>query len=567
MRRSRLSATVLFAALITLSACTTHFNESQQTTIAEGPAHSQFPYNPVVYHLDLSILAYQLYGQTLVWPFDPYYEEAEDAGAPATELTDRVRQWAAATGRRQIRQKPFLGGYRGPGLLSGFSDNPLHDPIVYRYDGLYPWQDTLNNTGGKWVDYKTPSEITSRIASVHMCYRRTGRPAGDIAVRHVVSNPAARASGARDILLAFEGGTGNKGEADQPASQSLMGFVLMRRLDTSGRYDIHIAFRGSRGGSVVHSILRGASTSHASGNPDWISDLGYRLVPPQDGVSAITTIGTVHRGIAHSTEETLPRLFKCLETAAALSSGRPPENIYVTGHSLGGGLAQHFLSAVFMGDRYGPSAAGAAMPRSLRDWPWRQVKLITYGAPRVGNGLWADTLTTKWLESDYDAGGPLPVDLQALSVDDPRIATRLVDADMPAGYRVLISNDAITTGAFPGPARYPVGTTVYVDRIGPLSLVRPYSPKSHDPEVIRDTMIARLDDPAIPPVAWRYYAFGAAPTGGIKSRPGGDTELAAVETEMLDYRLANNPHFSKRVYERRVRLFNSFLDGLLNSAD
>ncbi|WP_419914535.1 lipase family protein [Hoeflea sp.] len=567
MRRFRVSATVLLAALTVLSACTTHLGGHHDASIADRPAYSQFPYDPLVYHLDLSILAYQLYGQTLVWPFDPYYEEAEEAGAPAEELKERVRQWAAVTGRRQIRQQPFLGGYRGPGLLSGFADNPRHDPIVYRYDGLYPWQAILNNTGGKWVEYRTPTEITSRIASVHMCYRRTGRPAGDVAVRHVVSNRAARASGARDIVLAFEGGTGNKGEPDQPASQSLMGYVLVRYPEGSDGYDIHIAFRGSRGGSVLNSILRGASTTDASGNPDWISDLGYRLVPPQDGVSAITTIGTVHRGIAHSTEETLPRLFKCLERAAALQKRRAPKNIYVTGHSLGGGIAQHFVSALFLGDKYGPSAAGPAMPGSLRNWPWQQLKLITYGAPRVGSPLWADTMTTEWLDSDFNAGGLLPIDLRALSIGDPRIAERLADTDAPVGYGVQISNDAITTGAFPGPARKPVGTIVYVDRIGPLSLVKPYSPRSHDPEVIRDTMIARLDDPGIPPVAWRYYAFGAAPTGGIKSRQTSDTVLEAVQSEMLDYQLANDPHFNRQVYKQREALFNSFVARLLRSPD
>ena len=44
----------------------------------DGKSLESFPYHPLVYHLDLSILAYQLYGQTLVWPFDPYYEELGD---------------------------------------------------------------------------------------------------------------------------------------------------------------------------------------------------------------------------------------------------------------------------------------------------------------------------------------------------------------------------------------------------------------------------------------------------------------------------------------------------------
>ncbi len=58
------------------------------------------PYHPLVYHLDLSILAYQLYGQSLVWPFDPYYEEFNDRSRK--KMIQRVRSWAAATGKVQL---------------------------------------------------------------------------------------------------------------------------------------------------------------------------------------------------------------------------------------------------------------------------------------------------------------------------------------------------------------------------------------------------------------------------------------------------------------------------------
>jgi len=47
------------------------------------------PYHPFAFHLDLSIYAYQLYGQTLAWPFDPYYE---DAGPGRDALMDRLRR-------------------------------------------------------------------------------------------------------------------------------------------------------------------------------------------------------------------------------------------------------------------------------------------------------------------------------------------------------------------------------------------------------------------------------------------------------------------------------------------
>ena len=33
------------------------------------------PYKSILYHLDLSILAYHLFAQTLIWPWDPFYEQ------------------------------------------------------------------------------------------------------------------------------------------------------------------------------------------------------------------------------------------------------------------------------------------------------------------------------------------------------------------------------------------------------------------------------------------------------------------------------------------------------------
>ena len=60
----------------------------QQQSIGDLPYHS------LVYHLDLSILAYQLYSQSLVWPFDPYYEDLNNLnGSHSSEKPRRVFSW------------------------------------------------------------------------------------------------------------------------------------------------------------------------------------------------------------------------------------------------------------------------------------------------------------------------------------------------------------------------------------------------------------------------------------------------------------------------------------------
>src|SRR6185312_13476921 len=117
----------------------------------------------------------------------------------------------------------------------------------------------------------------------------------------------------------------------------------------------------------------------AAGNPDWITDLSWdKLQLPE-----ISTVGGVDRGFAYAMTYALPGAFQCMSTIAQLRATAPDE-IFVTGHSLGGALAQHFASAVLLGNAYGPAGAGPAMPAELAGWPWPQLKLVTFSAPRAG---------------------------------------------------------------------------------------------------------------------------------------------------------------------------------------
>lgn len=355
-----------FIALLMLTGCTANIHSLVENNTSPHKNLSSLPYHPLAYHLDLSSFAYHLYGQTLVWPFDPYFEEFANRSRSRIRFMQNVRAWAKQKGAEQVKDGAKLGGYRGPGVLGGFDDNKYHDPIVYRYDRLYPWGKSITHSGGLWTEYMTPKKITGQIRNVYMCYRKTGQPLGAVAMEHVVTGHDASGSNARDVLLAFEGGTGGKGARGQPASQSLMGFVLLRYLPGLKDYDVHIAFRGSRSGSVTRAVRKALSEDKASGNPDWITDLGYNRVEPNNSGAIITKKGSVHRGFTESMKSILPQIIHCLRKVDQIEPRNLPNHIYLTGHSLGGGLAQHFVSAVLLGDKYGPGGMGKICQSSFR---------------------------------------------------------------------------------------------------------------------------------------------------------------------------------------------------------
>ena len=455
-----------------------------------------FPYNPLVYQLDLAILAYQVHGQSMVWPIDPFYEEHDGGlGTPRDTFMGLVRDWIARRAPAQIATKPGLDAYRGPGALAGLPDNPMHDPIIYNYARIHPWSRTATNNQYLWTLYRVPHALTRRIKDVYVSARQIG---GDGMMLAQV--PPGRIDfdlDAADTLCAFEGGTGDKGEPDQPASYSLMGFVLAR--DTGdGGYDVHVTFRGSRSGSAFRAVDEGLGTTDARGNPDWISDLGFGIIHTTD----ISTVGGVQRGFAHAMEYALPGAMQCLAKVAELR-GAPPTHIYVSGHSLGGGLAQHFASAVLLGDQLGPAGTGPAMPDALRSWPWSALKLVTFSAPRAGDYDWAIALGKQALGSSvYDPGPIETVDADARVILDPGIIAALHDPTEPAAFRLLISSDPVTTTH--GVDGTHVGTTVYVNGTSFLDWIGIDSIDAHEPANVRKAMTDAFADPRTPVVAWQY---------------------------------------------------------------
>ena len=545
---------VFFAAVIVITGCASTYEASGDKQVAPHST-ADFPYNPTVFHLYLAILAYQLYAQSLVWPFDPYYEDQNNWDWDRSKMLDKVHAWALETGAAQTAQGQSISHYRGPGALGGFENNPSHDPIIYRYNQLNPWGHTITRSNGVWVESRTPREVTNPVRDVYMCSRPQTGSARQVLVKRLASNGRASQPTGRDVILAFEGETGNKGELGQTGSQSVLGFALIRHWPDADKFDVHISFRGSRSGSPGRAVIQAFSDEDAKGNPDWITDLGYDLIDEGQVRDTVTSEGSVFRGFAHSIALSSPQIFGCLDYVNTLHSGKTPERVFVTGHSLGGGLAQHFVSAVLMGNVYGPNGSGERMPSGLKKWPWDNIKLISFAAPRSGDKEWAQSLTETHLKSDFFSTRINPFDSKALAGNDPAITDRLLRRDTPAGYRVLISRDPITTGK--GIEGKHVGETVYVNKRRKRDVALPPDFTAHEPLNKRRLLLEILSDDRIPD-------WGSKPEQSLyEELPdddlGSETGYRQLKSEYYNYHKRHNIDFDRTSFDRDFELFLSIL--------
>lgn len=347
-----------------------------------------------IVNIDLCTLAYQLYHQSLCMPLDPWYDNMSRVGSDRRDNICRfTHEYAAKIGSSAGNSSTDQGFYSGPNAARGWKDSNLKlDPVLTNYKHIDAKLPAFTRDGERYIAVAAPGYITQNIKSIEgMRYRTkpTTFPSNDVERFSIHEYP----SGA-DHLVVFEGGTGVAGASD-PA-WSPMGFVLMRKTPTG--YDAHIVFRGSRSGAALGTTVWNAQAAigDAKGNPDWITDLrsGKQIEQP-----LISKVGKVTQGFA----EALPTMLGPIAASCQyLSQKYPaPEHIYVTGHSLGAGLASQFVSAIEQG------SYGDELRKQVNGWPWDTATLMAYAQPIPGDPLFAasfdkisPTSMHHWVEGD-----------------------------------------------------------------------------------------------------------------------------------------------------------------------
>lgn len=362
---------------IAISICTSIAIFASSPAIA-GETNNESNIPESVVNLDLCTLAYQLYHQSLTLQLDPWYDIFSRIGSDRRDNICRFTHDYATKLGGVVSNDPTSdqGFYSGPNAARGWpNSNTNLDPIITNYKHIDAKLPAFNRDGERFLAVAAPAYITDNIKQIDIVRYKTkpnSFPSYDVQLQNVRQYP-----GGTDHLIVFEGGTGIAGNTD-PA-WSPMGFVLMKKTPTG--YDAHIVFRGSRSGSAISKTVWKAQDiiGDAKGNPDWITDLRSSKQIDQP---LISKYGKVTQGFAEALPTMLGPITACCKY---LEQNYPaPEHIYVTGHSLGAGLASQFASAVLQG------SFGDSLRNEVKGWSWDNLTLMAYAQPIPGDPTWAE---------------------------------------------------------------------------------------------------------------------------------------------------------------------------------
>ena len=329
------------------------------------------PVPEVLLNCDLSILAYQLYHQSVIWPLDPWYEVlARGATDRRANFMKQVHAYAQTLPARSDKSL-----YAGPASVGGIGkSSATHDPVLSNYSQIRPRDPAFSGDGAVFIAIQAPSYLVDPIKVVSVS-RHTGAWVDQFPYGPLHINLIHDYGDGKDELVAFEGGTGSYKDSD--ASWSMMGFVL-KRTRADAKWDAHIVFRGSRSGNATRALI-GATAgpfNGPAGNADWVTDMASEL--KQDD----TIGGAVAVGFAASLKRCLGPLHHALQHLHQKYGA--PHSVQVTGHSLGAALANICTAALTSG------SAEVQLAKRLPDWPTASVRGYFMALPPVGTEAFCD---------------------------------------------------------------------------------------------------------------------------------------------------------------------------------
>ncbi|QTA81215.1 Uncharacterized protein dnl_35460 [Desulfonema limicola] len=346
---------------------------------------------PYLLNIDLCILAYQLYHQSVIWPLDPWYERlARKSSNRRDNFMAKIYESAQIFSNNE--------GYSGPGIVRGWRTNTNLDPVITNYKQLNPRLPAFSRDASNFLAIRSPKYITDNIQTVSLA-RYTGEPGENTMQSGTEIIEICDYPNGTDHLIAFEGGTGNtKGV---PA-WSIMGFVLMRKRPDGNQHDVHIVFRGSRSGSAARALTQAFFGGY--GNPDWVTDMD-NMSHVND--TAISKAGNMCRGFSKAVKTSFGTIVTAIERISGFYG--VPQSITVSGHSLGAALAAQFTSAIALGS-FGDVLRNMGTAK-IKNWPWDHINCITYAQPSVGSNMYANNTNMLingrhiWINGDFVVWG------------------------------------------------------------------------------------------------------------------------------------------------------------------
>ncbi len=248
--------------------------------------------------LDACRFIYKAYAQTCTYPLDPFFECHGDSDAPRSRLMEKIH-----------------AEYRTS------SDVLKFDPVDYDLKKVPNPHEGVVYRGG----IKTEPYILFQPLALDMSVNQVS--GFDLDGKPVPYGNGPVAGEGRTRCAFFQGKTGMTKTWPKSGWASWLGAVLY---DPSAQ-TATIVFRGSRSGNGGRALL--GAKLHSRGSPDWVTDMNYL----KGEISSQFHNAEMSVGFLRAYESCTKSVLAAFKEAVGSA---PLRAIYVTGHSLGGALAQ-----------------------------------------------------------------------------------------------------------------------------------------------------------------------------------------------------------------------------------